>query len=147
MTLKELKSGIVTLIKSQFPNIKIYSMSVVENVKRPAFFMQLKPTTMEPTNYNSRRNQVSLYIDYLQKVIDEGEILEVIDSLRDLFGLSIKIGDRAVDVIGFDYDFIGTERNIAEISIDLEWSDRIIRNVTAPLMETLELNEELHEEE
>ena len=146
MTLKELKSGIVTLIKSQFPNIKIYSMAVVENYKRPSFFMQLKPTTMEPENYNSRRNRVSLYIDYLQKAIDEGDQLDVIDGLRDLFGLSIKIGDRAVDVVGFDYDYIGTDRNIPEISIDLEWFDRIDHPVTEPIMESMALNEALEEE-
>ena len=50
MTLKELKSGIVTLIKSEFPKITIYSMAVVENYKRPSFFMQLKPNIMEPAN-------------------------------------------------------------------------------------------------
>ena len=146
MTLKELKSGIVTLIKSEFPKIKIYSMAVVENYKRPSFFMQLKPNIMEPANYNSRQNQATLYIDYFQKVIDEGDMLDVIERLRDLFGLSITIGSRSIDVTGFNYDFIGTDRNIPEISIDLEWFDRIDHPVTEPLMETMALNEDLEEE-
>jgi hypothetical protein len=146
LKLKEVKTGIVTLIKSKFPSIKIYSMSVVENMKRPAFCMQLKPTQTEPSNFNTRRNQMTLYIDYFQKVVDEGDILDVIDDLRDLFGLSIQIGDRAIDVTAFDWDYIGTDRNVPEISIDLEWSDRIVHEVTEPLMESMALNENLEEE-
>lgn len=146
MTLREVKSGIVSMIHNQFPAIKIYSLAVVENYKRPAFFIQLKPNTMEPTNYNSRYNQMTLYIDYMQNVIDEGDALDVIEGLRDLFGLSITIEDRSIHVTGFDYDFVGTDRNIPEISIDLEWTDRIDHLVTEPTMENMALNEQLEEE-
>jgi len=146
LTLNDVKSGIVAMIKKAFPTIKIYSLAVVEKYKRPAFFIQLKPTTMEPDNYNTRRNQMTLYIDYFQQTVDEYDILDVIDKLRDLFGLSILIEDRHIDVTGFDYDLVGTDRNVPEISIDLEWSDRIDHTVIVPTMTSLGLDETLEEE-
>lgn len=142
MTISELKKGLLEKMQSIFPKekYKYYSMAVVEGYKRPSFFTSIKPVRMEPVNYNSRTNVVTLYINYMQSHVDEAEALDVIQKLKDLFGLSVKINDRHVDVIGFDYDFIGTEQNIPEISIDLEWMDRIEHVNNQPLMMSVEAN-------
>lgn len=120
-------------------------MAVSEGFDRPSFFTQIKPVEMNPTNYNSRYNRVTFYIDYMQKSVDEVDALDTIQKLRDLFGLAAEIGNRAVKVVSFDYDFIGTERNIPEISIDFEWMDRIEHVVNEPLMESAEINRKLEE--
>lgn len=96
---------------------------------------------MEPCNYNSRSNQAAFYITYFQKTIDEAEALDVIQKLRDLFGLYVKIGNRAVKILDYDYEFSGKEKNIAEITIDVEWMDRIEHKTDAPLMENIELEQ------
>ena len=95
-----------------------YSQMVVEGYERPSFFTQLKPISMEPVNYNSRKNHVTFYIDYMQEIADEVDALEVIMKIMDLFGTDVRVGDRSVDVTGFDYEFIGSKRNIPEMTID-----------------------------
>lgn len=148
MTLSELKKGLLSLIQTIYPETKYkyYGMDVSEGFERPSFFTQIKPVEMDPNNYNSRNNRVTFFINYMQEVVDEVDALEKIQQIRDMFGLAVKIGDRAVKVVSFDYDFIGTERNIPEISIDLEWMDRIEHNENLPLMESAEINQEVMED-
>lgn len=38
-------------------------------------------------------------------------------------------------------EFSGKEKNIAEITIDVEWMDRIEHKTDAPLMENIELEQ------
>lgn len=149
MTLKELKTGLLALLMGKYPRgqYHYYSQAVVEGYKRPAIFTQLKPTLMEPVNYNTRKNMVSFYITLMPKKVDEAEALDMIEEIRNLFGLSVTVGGRAVDVTGFDFDFIGSDRNIPEISIDLEWYDRIEHVHKEPPMEALEINKKLVKEE
>lgn len=148
MTLSELKKGLLSLMQTIYPETeyKYYGVDVSEGFERPSFFTQIKPVEMDPNNYNSRNNRVTFFIDYMQEIVDEVDALDKIQQIRDSFGLAVKIGDRAVKVVSFDYDFIGTERNITEISIDLEWMDRIEHNENLPLMESAEINQEIMED-
>ena len=148
MTLSELKKGLLSLMQTIYPETeyKYYGMDVSEGFERPSFFTQIKPVDMDPNNYNSRNNRVTFFIDYMQEIVDEVDALDKIQQIRDSFGLAEKIGDRAVKVVSYDYDFIGTERNIPEISIDLEWMDRIDHTENLPLMESAEINQEMMED-
>lgn len=148
MTLSELKKGLLSLMQTIYPETeyKYYGMDVSEGFERPSFFTQIKPVEMDPNNYNSRNNRVTFFIDYMQEIVDEVDALDKIQQIRDSFGLAVKIGDRAVKVVSYDYDFIGTERNIPEISIDLEWMDRIDHTENLPLMESAEINQEMMED-
>jgi len=148
MTLSELKKGLLSLMQTIYPETeyKYYGMDVSEGFERPSFFTQIKPVDMDPNNYNSRNNRVTFFIDYMQEIVDEVDALDKIQLIRDTFGLAVKIGDRAVKVVSFDYDFIGTERNIPEIGIDLEWMDRIDHTENLPLMESAEINQEMMED-
>ena len=124
MTLIELKARLIALLQSKYPTkkYKYYSMAVV--------------------NFNSRKNRVLFYITIMQEKTNEAEILEMIQSIRDLFGLYVKIGDRAVKVENFDWSYTGTYRNIPEISIELQWFERIEHKNDAPLMERIETKKE-----
>ena len=145
MTLIELKKGLIELMQTVFPNHNYYSMEVVEDYDRPCFFTQLKPTNTMAKNYNKKNNQMTFYIDYLQEQIDEVDMLETIDKLRNLFELSVRIEDRSIDVEGFDWDFVGTKRNILEVSIDLQWDEKIEHLDNAPLIESVEMTNEMEE--
>lgn len=121
-------------------------MAVTENFQRPCFFTQLKPYEMSPTNYNSRAIKATFYIDYFQETADEAEALEVIDKLIETFDLGVQIDDRFVDVISTNYDFIGSDKNVPEISIDIEWSNKISHEEDLPMMESAKINKEIMEE-
>lgn len=145
MTLKDIKKGLITLLKTKYPKHHYYSMSVTEGYERPSFFTQLKPVLMENRNERTRENIVMFYIDYFQEEIDEVDMLDKIDEIRKLFGTHVMIGKRALDVLSIDYDFIGTDRNILEISIELEWMDQIEHSNEKPLMKTAFFNTGMEE--
>lgn len=142
MTLAEIKKGLLGRMMTVFPSdeYKYYSMSVVEGFTRPCFFTQLKPVETEPQNFNTRNNVLTFYITYFQKEVDEMDMLEKIDQIRSLFELSVKIGHRSVKVNNFEWDYVGTDRNVAEISFDIQWMDRIKHEETEQMIETVQTN-------
>ena len=154
MTLIEVKRACIGLLQTPFPTsaYNYYNAAVVENYKRPAIFTQLKITALEPGNYNSERVSASFYITYLQAVLDELDAYRFAEAVRIAFRQAIRVqctddnGDgytRYVDVTGFEYDLSGTDRNIMEIAIDLEWHEVITRSEIADIMETLEVDKKL----
>lgn len=147
MTLKELKLGLMEIMQTRFPKskYKYYSMAVMENYERPCFFTQIKPIDEKPENHNSRSHQLVLYITYFQKKADESEMLDVIQELEDLFGLCVKIGDKSVNVMSFDWNYVGTDRNVPEIAVELQYLTKIERQETAPVMEQVILKKEMEE--
>lgn len=147
MTLAEIKKGLLGRMMSIFPSdqYKYYSMDVVEGFDRPCFFTQLKPVDTDPQNYNSRNNILTFYITYFQQEVDEVDMLDKIDQLRDLFGLAVVIGDRAVKVSGFEWDFVGSDRNVAEIQVDIQWADKIRHEVTEQIVESVQTNMNMEE--
>ena len=141
MKIAEVKKGLLDQMAVAFPKkkFKYYSQAVVENYERPCFFTQLKPIDMSPENHNTVKNTFAFYITYMPKSVDEVEQYEVVEKIREIFGLYIKVGDRAVDVTEFEYDFTGTNRNVLQITVTLEWMDHINRKVTEPVIESVEL--------
>jgi hypothetical protein len=81
----------------------------------------------------------------MQEELDEADMLDKVEEIRNLFVLYVKIGDRAVDVTGFDFDYVGTDRNILEISLDIEWCDEIKHETNEPTMESLVFSKETEE--
>ena len=75
---------------------------------------------------------------YFPSEIDEIDILTKVDTVRDLFqlGCQVTAGDetRYIDCVGFDWGYGGTERDILEISVDLEYLTDIRKPETAETM-------------
>ncbi|MBD5089512.1 MAG: hypothetical protein HDT30_12025 [Clostridiales bacterium] len=136
MTLIEVKKGLNEALQTLYqpPKYQFYGVDIVEGYQRPCFFTKLQSIQMRPENYNTYFNQVAFYITYMQKEVDEVDMMKKIEEIKELFNLYIKVGKRTLDVTGFDYDFIGNDKNILEISIDLEWMDRIEHKTNQPLM-------------
>lgn len=118
---------------------------VVENYERPCFFTQIVPVSNQGENYNTRKKVVLFYITIFQNEVDEAEALDMIDTIQDLFGLAVKIKDRAVDVTDFDWQWIGTEKYVPELSITLEWYDDIIHEDDSPIIGSVAINSRLEE--
>ena len=136
MTLIEVRKGLNNLLSTIFPKseYRYYGADVTEGYQRPCFFTQLQPVQMRAENYNTYFNQVTFYINYIQEEVNEADMLKKAEAIRELFQIYVKIGDRALDVTSFEFDFTGTEKNILEISIDLEWMDHIEHKTDQPIM-------------
>lgn len=134
-------------MKKIFPSTeyKYYSMAVVEKYDRPCFFSQLKLIDSSEMNYNSRLMNATFYIDYRAKTVDEAHMLDVVQKIQDGFGLAVRVKNRAVKVNDINYDFVGTEKNILSVSIDVQWTRLIDHSETYPLMESAELITKMEE--
>lgn len=147
MTILEAKKMLIDVIKTVYPasQYKYYSMAVVEGYERPCFFTQLKIIENQPSNYNSRRIRANFYIDYMQKEVDEADYLEVAESLQEAFGLYVKNENGVIYVGDVNWQYVGSERNVIEISVEVEWGVPIIHEDSSPLMNNFGLNLEMEE--
>ena len=140
MTLLELKRALIQKMQTLYPSTeyRYYGVEVVEGYVKPAFFTQLKPVTMDFANHNATENILSFYITYFQKQTDEADILRKVDGIRALFGKYLQVGDRAVDITDFSFDYVGNDRNILEISFDLEFFGKLERETDAGIISVVE---------
>ena len=151
MTYGDIVQSVTGTLQELFPNHNIYSMARVERLERPAFFFSLKPIVVEASNMRTRHNVLSLYIDYFQAVKDEADMYGTATTIRDALGWSynVIVGMESkgwINVTEFDWDFVGSERNILEMNVTLEYFDTIDNDEHAPLIEDVDINYHLREE-
>ena len=72
-------------------------------------------------------------------------MLRMIQEIQDLFGLNVKIGEKSLYVIDFDWQYAGTDRNVPEVSIELEWLEKIVHEINEPLIEQVITEKEMEE--
>lgn len=147
MTFVELKSSLLGLMKKEFPETeyRYYSMVTEEDFERPSFFTFLQPIEISAENYNTIHHQVAFCIDYRQERLDEEDILNKVYLLEQLFGLNVLVGERAVDITSYTWDYIGAGKNIAQITVNLEWSEKIERKLNTALMSGIKTKMEMEE--
>ena len=153
MTYGDIVKSVTATLKSLFPNHNIYSIARVEKLVRPAFFFSIKPVIVEASNLRTRHNMLSLYIDYFQAVKDEVNLYDTVTKIRDALGWSYPVTvvkDKTeqverVDITEFDWDFVGSERNIVEMNITLEYFDTIDNDEHAELIEDVDVTYKVKE--
>ena len=145
MKYSDIAKALTGTLKELFPDRRIYSIMRVEDMKRPAFFFSIKPVIDEPSNRRTRHNILSVYIDYFQEVKDEADLYDTANTIRDALGWSYPVGDDYINVTEFDWDFVGSERNIIEMNITLEYFDAIDNDEHAELIEDVDITYYLRE--
>ena len=75
---------------------------------------------------------------YFPEKIDEIDLMDKVDTIRSLFELGVRVEtkteSRWLDCVGFDWGFGGTDRDILEMSVDVEYLTNIRKPETAELM-------------
>ena len=145
ITYADIASALGDTLSGLVPGCGVYSIARTEDFKRPAFFFYLKPILTEAANMRTRHNVVAAYIDYHQKVKDEADMYKVAGKLRDALGFAYKVKSRYLDVTEFDFEFVGKERNIMEMSATFDYFDPIEADDKAELMEEAIVNVKLRE--
>lgn len=149
MTLTDIKKKCLQIMKVHYPTsqYKYYSNAVVESFIRPCFFTEISIEQSESLSSDAERYRGMFSIEILQDVIDETKALEIGTTLRKDFGRYFMVtpadgsGQRAVKVVGYDFDFVGTDNNVPVITIDLEWTDRgLLPSETADTMRGVDVS-------
>ena len=136
MKLSEIKAACVRLMQTAYPTTEYhyYSSAVTERYKRPCFFTDLFVDPSEPASKSVRHSTGTFEVQFFQDRIDEFKALEVVDTLRDLFGYAFAVGDRYVKVLESEFDYDGTDDNVATLTFTLDWYDNVRKPDTEPLM-------------
>ena len=147
MTYTELKAGLNAALQTVFPmtsddplekTYTYYGLEVVEGYETPCFFTRLETGESRPSNHNTLYHRLTYSILYFPTEIDEIDLMDKVDKIRALFNLGcyVTAGNetRYVDCVGFDWGFGGTDRDVLEISVDLEYLTDIRKPVTAETM-------------
>lgn len=148
MTLADIKKSCLGIMKRSYPptEYRYYSNAVVESFVRPCFFTEITINQSDVASSGAEHFLGSFSIEILQDVIDEAGALEIATTLKAAFGryFMVTLGDtteeRTVRVIGYDYDFVGTENNVPVITVDLEWYDCVTAPVIADDMQDVDIS-------
>lgn len=153
MTYTELKAGLNAHLQTAYPmesddplveTYTYYGLEIIEGYETPCFFTRLETGESRPANKNTLYHRLTYSIMYFPTEIDEVDLMSKVDTIRSLFELGVEIDTgtekRLVDCVGFDWGFGGTDRDILEISVDLEYLTDIRKPETAEIMKDATLN-------
>lgn len=147
MKFSEVKAGLNAVLQKKFPIVSedpkvqtyaYYGLEVVEGYETPCFFTRLETGESRPSNKSTLYHSLIFSITYFPAETDEIDMMDKLDTIRELFelGCYVQTGTekRYLDCQDFDWGFDGTERDILEISVTLEYLTDIRKPVTAELM-------------
>ena len=147
MTYTEIKAGLNKVLQTAYPitsddptvkTYEYYGLEIVEGYKCPCFFTRLETGESRPENKSTLYHRLTYSIMYIPETIDEIDLMEKVDTIRSLFELGVEVETstetRCLDCKGFDWGFGGSDRDILEMSVDIEYLTDIRKPETAELM-------------
>lgn len=140
ITLIDVKKAIITLLKTKYPNHNYYSIDKIESLERPAIITSVRPLEATHINYNTNKNLINVDILLFQDIISEEDCLIFIEAIRELFGLDFQCNDRRIKCTDYDYDFEGKNDNVLQVTITMEYYNKIREPETKPLITNVECN-------
>lgn len=123
--LLEVKKSCNAALKAAFPDFKIYGTDVREGLKLPSFYTEIVPYTLNYESLNLIRQTCGYKITLLEKTPNEELELSVFEKIRKAFHLKVRIKDKLVTVESVEFDYIGAENNIFQITVHFQWFDSI----------------------
>lgn len=143
VTLVDLNKSINKVLKSQFSTIKRYSNDIEEGFKKPCFFTQIVPMTMDYETVNFTSNKLMIVINYFSKDEKEKDHLQIDANLRRAFGMTLKVNQRS-----FLLQNIRSERvdRVLQFRFDMNFFDGIEKQEIHELMDELDLEIKRSEE-
>lgn len=123
--LLEVKKSCNAALKEAFPDYKIYGTDVREGLKLPSFYTEIVPYTLIYESLNLVRQTCGYKITLLEKTPNEELELSVFEKIRKAFHLKVRIKDKLVNVDSVEFDYIGAENNIFQITVHFQWFDSI----------------------
>lgn len=119
MTVTEIKKACNNILKTAVSGCTVYGNDTKDGYIRPAFFTEILPRTWHTVSASAIRAGFTYKATLLETTHDEAYCLEVVDAVRNAFGMTIKCesGFRLL-VEDFDFDWIDSGNDILQITID-----------------------------
>lgn len=133
----EVKAACNSVLRSAFPNLKIYGSDTTGALDRPSFYTEIVPYITDYQTTNLVKQSMAFKISFMEEVTDEEFELEALAKIRKAFGLKLEIGDRKITVSGIEFEFTGSKNDVFQITIKFEWIDTIAVEDDSDLMQEL----------
>lgn len=136
---KEIKTAANKLLHEK-TGLKCYGKEVTEGYDTPSLFVELlsKPTRRETPGY--AKVGFTIQITFFQKTPNEIEQLEMIDTIKDAFGMIFTVGDRKLTVREIRHDYVGQKEDKLQITVEFEHYDNTVIMPTAELVDEVAIN-------
>lgn len=138
----DIRTSALDLLKRKYPKYKRYGNEVVEGFDKPSFFVSIMPIANSNTSVNFKFYSYSIMITYFQKEPHEIDNLTKAAEIETLFGYQMKVKDRLINITDYSYDFVGNNKNILQITIDVEFYDDIDKKDNSQVANKLYLRQE-----
>ena len=123
--LLEVKKSCNRALKDAFQELKIYGVEVREGLKQPCFYTEIVPYSLVYESINLVKQKCGFKITLLEKTPNEEFQLSVFEKIRKVFHLKVRIKEKLVTVDSVEFDYIGAENNIFQITVRFQWFDSI----------------------
>lgn len=123
-----IRDSVISELREQFPEHKIYDEKVLQGLKKPCFFVDLIPVAIEDVTPNLKEYSLFIDVQYMSKGETKHENLIMTENFTKMFNtisfdnLSVNTTDKRFEIVDgilhciFDLDFkvIGTNTTDAE---------------------------------
>lgn len=139
MDLIDIKKSINSILKTSFPDVKLFANEVEEGFSKPAFFTQLIPISLNYDTINFMSAKLMIVVNYYTPVAIEIDNLKVANKLRKAFGMSLKVCNRYLILRNITTD---NADGILQFKFDLNYfQDTDMNKDTYEIMRKLYLEE------
>jgi hypothetical protein len=138
--LTDIYKAVSGLLKEKY-GYKIYGHEVTEGYKKPSFFVDITPNAISNESTFYKKYAYTIIITYFQETADEIDNLTKVDEIQELFGNNLKLNEEtSINLSDYDYEFVGINTNILQMSIETEFYDKIPVSDNHEIAENLNLN-------
>lgn len=127
------------MLKRKYPDYKIYGLEIKEGYDTPSFFTEIVDKGSRGNTQNFASGGFTIKITYFQDQKNELDQLEKVDTIKELFGMAFKVGDRRLTVGDYSHDYIGEYSDILQISVDIDYKENTQKEDNAPIAEGVQV--------
>lgn len=101
--------------------LKIYGREVTEGFDTPSVFVEIISKPFSHKTINFAKSGFALKITFFQTAPDEFEQLQMIDTVKEAFGMVFTVQNRKLTVNEITYDYVGQKEDILQISVEFDF--------------------------
>lgn len=139
----QIKSACNKVLRETFPDMKIYGSDSSEGLERPCFYTEIVPYSLNYESVNLVYQRCGFKISILEKTPDEAFQLKTFAKIRKAFGMKLSVENRLLQITDMDFATTGSGNDVFQVTAAIEWYDSVAEDDNRPLMEKLNITQDL----